>query len=290
MRYFQSLRKTVVTPIIFLTMIYSCSKPQSQPVPPSPPPPPASDADLVSLPKDAGGTQTAVLLNDTDNKLYGYYVYTPSGYNLDQQTYPLLIFLHGSGEIGNSMTTPTDIKRILTYGPPSMINKKTWSPKYPMIVVSPQSVGGFLSDTLNEFMKSIISRYRVNTHRIYLTGLSLGGAGTFKYLTTYSTQGYVAAAAPMSAAFENQPDYINLKNIPIWTFCGESDKIFPKLAITVNAINQYSTTLKTKFTAFPGVGHNCWDLAYSGTGIGKEDTNYDAFKMSIYDWMFQYSK
>lgn len=288
MKHSQLFRKALLAPLFFLFIAASCKKDKA-----NQPSYPVSDADLRALPKDMGGTQTPVLLNNTNNTLYGYYVYTPSGYQSNQQDYPLLVFLHGGGEIGNSLATPTDLKRVLNYGPPSMINGKTWSPKYPLIVVSPQCTQSFKPDVLNEFIKSIIAKYRINTHRIYLTGLSLGGGGTFKYLLTYSTNGYVAAAVPMASAgaSENPVDYAVLKNIPIWAFCGEADdKNFPKLTATIRTINNYSTALKTKLTAFPGVGHNCWSIAYSGSGMGAEDKTYDSFNTSIYDWMFKYAK
>ncbi len=290
MKYFKILGKTTLMPFVFLLIISSCGKDKAQQQPqPVPNPPPVSDADLIALPKDLGGVQTPVFL--TKNIKYGYYVYTPSGYTGNQANYPLLVYLHGSGDVGNSLTNPTDLKRILNYGPPQLIYNKKWSPKYPMIVVSPQSSVGFIPDSLNEFIKYVIKTYRINTHRIYLTGLSLGGGGTFSYITNYPNNGsYVAAAIPMSAPYEKHTNISNLVKIPIWTFIGGDDVNVLKLVTTIDLINQLSPTYKAKITVFPGVGHNCWDLAYSGSGMGRESKSYDAFNMSIYDWMFQYSK
>lgn len=289
MKYLENFKSFVLMSIAFLFIVSSCGKPKTPSVPPSPPTPPASVADLTSLPQDLGGLHTPVYL--TSSIRYGYYVYTPSGYTNNQANYPLLVYLHGSGDVGNSLVNPADLNRILNYGPPQLIFKKKWSPKYPMIVVSPQSSGVFVADSLNEFIKYIIKTYRINTHRIYLTGLSLGGSGTFNYLTSYPNNGsYVAAAIPMSAAYEKHINISNLVKIPIWTFIGEDDVNASKLVTTIDLINQLNPTYKAKITIFPGVGHNCWDLAYSGSGMGKESKSYDAFNMSIYDWMFQYSK
>ena len=293
MNDFKNLGKTVLAPLFFLFIILSCTKdktPSQQPSIPSLPGS-ASDVDLKALPKDVGGVQTPVYLSN--GVVYGHYIYTPSGYNSNQAYYPLLVYLHGSGDSGNSRINQGALKRVLNYGPPELINKKLWSPTYPMIVVSPQEVfKTFAPDSIHEFIKYIVSTYRINTHRIYLTGLSMGGISAYYYLSKYAKTGFVAASVPMSVRFDinHQPDTSNLVNFPIWTFCGGADAQVQQSINIVNAINQLHPTLKAKLTIFPGVGHNCWDLAYSGSGIGKESKSYDAFNMDIYDWMFQYAR
>lgn len=279
--------------IIVLFLLFSlscCNKPQSQNSSNSVPPP-VSNADLTILPKDVGGTHKPVYL--TSNIPFGYYIYTPSGYDNNQASYPLLVCLHGGGERGNSMTNPDELKRVLYHGPPLLITQKTWAPRYPMIVASPQCSQYFDPALLNDFIKDLISRYRINTHRIYLTGLSMGGGGTFNYLATYSTKGYVAAAVPMSGSFEGNVSattYSNISKLPVWAFCGEADGALADLLTTINSINQYKPSLKPKLTVYPGLGHDVWEITYTGSGMGKESKSYDAFNMSIYDWMFGYSK
>ncbi|MEO6219840.1 MAG: PHB depolymerase family esterase [Ginsengibacter sp.] len=276
--------------IIVLFLFFSiscCNKPKSQNQAT-----PLSNTDLTTLPQDVGGTHMPVYL--TNNNPFGYYIYTPSGYDNNQASYPLLVFLHGSGQRGNSMTNPDDLNKILSYGPPLLISQKRWSPRYPMIVASPQSSQNFDPKLVNDFIKDLISRYRVNTHRIYLTGLSLGGGGIMSYLISYSNNGYAAAAVPMSGGgFEGNPTvtmYSNISKVPVWAFCGGDDAALPNLLKTINAINQLKPTLKTKLTVFPGLGHDIWDITYSGSGMGKESRDYDAFNTTIYDWMFQYAK
>ncbi len=201
MKHLHSVGKAVIFPLLFL-LISSCGKKKTIDTPTTTPPPSGSDADLKSLPKDMGGVQTAVYLNS--NIPYGYFIYTPSGYTSNQANYPLLIFLHGLGEVGNSMTKPSELNKLLVHGPPELISKKQWSPRYPMIVVSPQTtVNDFDATKVNSFITYIVNNYRINTHRIYLTGLSLGGNGTYNYVYSYPN-GYVAAAVPMSAAYDNQ--------------------------------------------------------------------------------------
>ncbi|MEO6639123.1 MAG: hypothetical protein ABIN25_12670 [Ginsengibacter sp.] len=289
MRYFHSVGKGIVLPLFFL-LFSSCSKKSTTDTTTITPPPTSSDADLKSLPKDLGGIQTAVYLSS--NIDYGYFVYTPSGYNSNQADYPLLVFLHGSGEVGNSMVDHNALNKLLAHGPPGLISRKNWAPRYPMIVVSPQSLStAFDPAVMQNFIKYLIKTYRVNIHRIYFTGLSLGALHVFQYITQYVDQSYAAAAVPMSAAYENHPLIANLVKTPIWTFSGESDHtVFIKLITTIGDLNILNPPVKAKITGFPGIGHDCWDLVYSGSGMGKEDSSYDAFNMSIYDWMFQYTK
>ncbi|MDQ6763599.1 MAG: dienelactone hydrolase family protein, partial [Bacteroidota bacterium] len=247
-----------------------------------------SNEDLTILPKDLGGVNTPVYLNN--NLMYGYYIYTPSGYSNNTYEYPLLVFLHGSGQVGNSKVTQSDLQRVNAYGPGYNITQNKWAPRYPMIVVSPQTTNlNFDADSLNTFINYIVNNYRINPHRIYLTGLSLGGAGTFTYLATYPNNN-IAAAVPMSSPYEKRTNINNLLTVPIWTFVGGADANASKLVTTIDMINQLKPIYKAKITIFPGVGHNCWDLVYSGSGMGSEDKNYDLFNMSIYDWMFQYKK
>ncbi len=288
MKYFKNLGKGVCIPILFLFIVSSCGKDKTNS--PTPSSPATSDADLKALPKDLGGIQMPVLLNNTDNTSYGYYVYTPSGYQSNNTSYPLLIFLHGGGEVGNSLTTPGEINRVLAHGPPQMISQHRWAPTYPMIVVSPQTTTlGFKPAELNTFINYIISKYRINIHRVYLTGLSMGGGSAFHYIAAYPN-GYIAAAVPMSAALDKQVDHSPLKNFPLWSFCGGNDTPLPQLIATTNEILSFIPSIKPRLTVFPGVGHDCWDLVYSGSGMGSESKSYDTFNMSIYDWMFQYAK
>src|SRR5689334_15681257 len=81
--------------------------------------------DLSSLPPDTGGEHIAEPLNPSTN-IYGHCTYLPGGYKDNNQEYPLIIFLHGSGEKGNSLTKPADLAFVLRNGPPKLIDKKTW--------------------------------------------------------------------------------------------------------------------------------------------------------------------
>ena len=245
----------------------------------------------LNLPVDTGGTQTPVYYNS--NLLeYGYFVYTPSSYEQNEALYPLLVFLHGSGEKGNSMTTSTELNKLLNNGITRLIGQKKWSPPHPMIVVSPQChETSWNGKKIHKLIKYLIANYRVNKHRIYLTGLSMGGYGTFNYLETCSDTGYVAAAVPICGG-GNTNNAKKLLNIPLWAFHGESDvTVDPLNSINmINAIKALNPSLKPKLTLYPGVFHDSWSRTYDGSGMGTEDPLYDPFNMSIFDWMFLYTK
>jgi len=241
---------------------------------------------LSNLPTDKGGMHVANILG-ANAAPYGYYIYTPSESGPD---YPLLVFLHGAGEKGNSSTNPETLKIVLRNGPPKMIENKTWQPTYPMIVVSPQChEAGWNAAKIHQLIKFLIKTYHVNTKRIYVTGLSMGGYGTFSYLTTTGDSCYAAAAVPICGGGTTS-QVEKMKHIPLWAFHGDDDKTVYMVNSTsmIDAINAKSPPVKAKLTIYPGVGHDSWSRTYDGTGMGTERADYDPFNMQIYDWMFQY--
>jgi predicted peptidase len=252
---------------------------------------PANYNDLKNLPSDTGGNHKSAVLGST-NAPYGYYVYTPSTYAMEGPIYPLMIFLHGSGEKGNSSTDPNKLLLVLRNGPPMMINKNTWNPSTPMIVVSPQCHdGGWNAQKIHEFIGYCIKTYKVNPSRIYITGLSMGASGTFDYIGTYGNDSYAAACVPI-CGMPNTSKATGFLDIPAWAFHGGADAtVSPEYSINiVSAINNLNPTKKAKLTIYPGVGHNSWSMTYDGTGMGKESNEYDPYDKDIYSWMFQYQR
>lgn len=247
--------------------------------------------DLQSLPQDSGGTHYSYVLNSTDSP-YGHYVYIPGGYGQTEQSYPLLISLHGSGERGNSASSASQLERVLKYGPQKMIEDGEWNPTYPMIVATPQTSSSWKSSDLAEFIDYLCETYRINASRIYLTGLSLGGEGLYNYLKAYGQNAGIAAAVPLCGKV-NTSNVEPLRYTPLWVFHGDSDTSID-VDLSKNLVSTYNNLSPTpeptaKLTIFPGVGHNCWTKVYDGSGMGSESDDYDAFDQSIYDWMFQYS-
>jgi predicted peptidase len=244
--------------------------------------------DLKELPPDTGGVYEPVYLKYSNTE-YGYFVYTPSDYEQNPFEYPLLVFLHGAGEKGNSSSDTSALNKVLNTGIPQMIKNKKWAPEYPMIVVMPQCHdGGWNAQKVHAFIGYIITQFRVNEQRIYLTGLSMGGYGTFNYLQSYG-QTYIAAAVPICGG-GNLNHAERLAGIPLWAFHGDADNtVLPSNSINmIEKINSFNPLIRAKLTIYPGVGHNSWSMTYNGTGMGKESQEYDPFNQSIYNWMFGY--
>ena len=102
-----------------------------------------------------------------------YLLYLPAGYESDaKKQWPLILFLHGAGESGDNL------QKVKLHGPPKLIENK--SREFPCIVVSPQSSGrGWNADILASLLDDLAANYRVDKSRVYLTGLSMGGYGTW---------------------------------------------------------------------------------------------------------------
>ncbi len=198
-----------------------------------------------------------------------YLLWLPADYTKEKnKTYPLLIFLHGSGERGENLEL---VKR---HGPPSFVENR---PDFPFITVSPQCDEGahwaFKVEELQAMLEKLLTKYRIDTDRIYLTGLSMGGFGTWAWAC--SQPGQFAAIAPVCGG--GYPYYTyELKNTPVWAFHGDSDDVIPvqKTVEMVEAVNANGGSARV--TIYPGIGHDSWVNAY------KEE--------ELYKWMLSHSK
>lgn len=285
--------------ISLLLLLSSCTEPApipeiAEPVIEERPGLVIDSTDLKNLPVDLGGTHAAYPLDSTD-AVFGHFVYTPSGYTQDQSEYPLLVFLHGWDPTGYTGTDEEELNKLL-YGttPPGLIQAGRWDPSFPFIVASPKlkDYPYWRHQDIHEFIKYIIDHYRVNTRRIYLTGLSLGGGGTWYYVGERGEDNYVAAIVPISARGEERI-IPNLTDMPIWAFHGDSDATVPPYdnygsVPLVEAINVNNTEIIAKITVFKNTGHDAWSVVYADHFT--PSTTGHAFDVSIYDWMLQYTK
>jgi predicted peptidase len=183
---------------------------------------------------------------------YQYLLYTPSDYKVDtNKTYPLIIYLHGGSHRG------TDLNKLYGYGIPDQLYRGR---EFPFIIASPQCpelIRWSTDNWFDNFFNEIKSKYRIDTNRIYLTGVSLGGAGTWYLAIKYPDK--FAAIAPMSG-FTSHIDFIDkntndLNNIPIWAFHGEID-----MTVLVEETDRIIEKVKgknknLKYTRMPEVGH-----------------------------------
>lgn len=230
---------------------------------------------------------------DSTNTPYGHYIFLPESYGKKECKYPLLIFLHGSGERANSGEDAALLDKVLVHGPPKMIQQGTWSPGEEMIVISPQCHERWWnSDRLMQLITSACSAYAIEESRIYLTGLSMGGFGVFEFLSAFGAEAKIAAAVAICGAGPmDEVSIRNLSHTPLWVFHGEADKnVSPEYATqVVPAINALKPKVSAKLTMYPGIAHDSWTMTYEGTGMGKGDPDYDTFDQDVFSWMLQFS-
>lgn len=183
-----------------------------------------------------------------------YLLSLPDGYTQDtSKTWPLMVFLHGSGERG------TDLDKVKRHGPPKLVEQ---GKKFPFIVVSPQAQEnhGWDASELYELLQECKKAYRADPDRIYLTGLSMGGFGTWDLALKHPEE--FAAIVPICGGGDTAEIW-KLRNMPVWCFHGAKDDAVP-IAMDqkmINALKVYNPSVK--FTVYPDLGHDSWTTTYN---------------------------
>jgi len=185
-----------------------------------------------------------------------YLLCVPEGYAESDQPWPLVLFLHGKGERGD------DLDLVAVHGPPK---HAAAGESFPFILVSPQcpdddwwtSVRQITA--LNALLDDIIDRYRVDEDRVYLTGLSMGGFGTFALATAAPDR--FAAMAPICGGGEPFAAE-TMSHIPTWVFHGAQDEVVPlkRSQEMVDALE--AAAADVKFTIYPEANHDSWTETY----------------------------
>ncbi len=152
-----------------------------------------------------------------DKAKYDYLLYLPKDYSSETKKYPLLIHLHGGSQKGN------DLNKLKTYGLPYLIDK---GQNFDFIIASPQCPENKYWSTENWFdslYSDLIMQYRIDTDRVYCTGVSMGGYGA--YIVAMDFPDKFAAIVPLCGGINDSDTsrVCNLRNIPIWTFHGTAD-------------------------------------------------------------------
>ena len=218
----------------------------------------AAAAGPAPAPPGAGGpapTRHALIRDDASGLAYWWHEPAPGAGGAAEAggPRPLLIFLHGGGESGG------DPAKVLTHGLPKLIEGGL---EVPVWVAAPHNPGEnkFWDDTkVAALARSIAAARPVDPARIYITGLSRGGYGTWRCVL--QDPDLYAAAVPIAGG--GYPPYaFRIPHVPIWAFHGEDDGIIPpsESADMVAAINARGG--KAKLTLYPGVGHAGWDETY----------------------------
>jgi predicted peptidase len=207
---------------------------------------------------------------DADGKEAKYVLFVPHDYKGDK-AYPVILFLHGSGETG------TDGKKQATNGLGKAV--KAREKDFPFIIVFPQSqkrtwkAGSEDADRALAILDEVMKEYKTDPKRVYLTGLSMGGSGTWSLAAKYPDRW--AAIVPICGSGDLAAAKV-LKDLPCWCFVGDKDR-----ATLVENNHKLIDALKDaggkpKFTEYPNIGHNSWDKAYA--------------TKELYDWLLTQKK
>ena len=209
-----------------------------------------------------------------------YLIHFPADYDpAGEQTYPLVIFLHGAGERGD------DLNKIKKWGPPKFVAEQTLPAELQeAIIVSPQCGKDqwWPSDTmlaaLDQMFDDLLAAHAVDPTRVYLTGVSMGGYGTWAWAGKHPKR--FAAIAPIcgGGSFFNARTIANAK-LPVWCFHGDQDNIVPLSESLAMMQTLYQIGHKgnhARLTVFPNTTHNSWTPAYATE--------------ELWSWMFSHQR
>lgn len=192
---------------------------------------------------------------------YRYLLTLPEGYaGAPGKKWPLLVFLHGAGERGD------DLNLLKLHGPPKLIAAGR---TFEAIVVSPQVTKGEFWNPhgVMALVDTIRKQRRVDDDRNYLTGLSMGGFGTFDTIAQYP--GVFAAAIPIcGGAGINVLKFDAIRELPVWIFHGAKDSTVP-VQFSEMAANWFKRLKapNVKLTVYPEAGHNSWTQTYDNPEV-----------------------
>lgn len=225
---------------------------------------------MVIFAQGCSAQNQAVLLDDemetTVKETLSYYLYLPDNYKAQStEKYPLLLFLHGGGESGDSLVA---IKR---NGPPKLI---TQGKKFPFLILAPQNPyqrKWWNTRAVKQLLDSVIAANNVDPSRVYLTGLSRGGGAAWEmavqFPQTFAAMAVVCGMAPLPYA-----SWIN-KEMPIWVFHGDADKSIPVSESDNMVAKLTEMGYNVTYSRYPGVGHDSWIQAYETE--------------ALYDWFLE---
>src|ERR1041385_2769539 len=222
---------------------------------------------LIAKAADEQGGQQARTFEKQITVRLNYLLFLPEGYSSESdKKWPLMLFLHGAGERGS------DVSKVKVHGPPKIVEEKK---DFPFIVVSPQCPADSwwrpyeLIGLLDEIQKN----YHVDPDRVYLTGLSMGGFGTWDLVSQYPQR--FAAIAPICGG-GNPAMVRRIKDIPVWVFHGDSDHTVPvaRSDEMVEALKKVGADVK--YTRYEGVDHDSWTRTYANE--------------ELYQWMLSHKR
>jgi len=179
---------------------------------------------------------------------------------------PLILFLHGAGERGD------DLAKVKVHGPPKLVEK---DPEFPFIVVSPQCPADqwWTLPPLLKLLDHVCATQPVDEDRIYLTGLSMGGFGSFS-LAALAPERF-AAVAPICGGGD-PGTAAQMKHLPFWVFHGKKDPVVPVARSTQMVDALKAAGAEVRYTEYPEAGHDAWSATYDDP--------------ELYRWFLEYER
>lgn len=174
------------------------------------------------------------------------------------KTWPLLLFLHGSGERGS------DVSRVKVHGPPKYADGH---PDFPFILISPLLPAKEDWDLakLDRILDHALATLPVDPSRVYLTGLSRGGHAAWRWAAAEPDR--FAAVAPVAGRGDPQTACA-LKDVPVWALHGDRDDVVtPEGSFAMARAIRACGGRQSRLTIYPDLGHNAWDPAYSDPAL-----------------------
>jgi len=245
---------------------------------------------LFLLLPGAGSSQTLTARTEIiDTNCHGFYQWLPAGYEKTSEKYPLLILLHGMGELGNG---ESELPKVLRNGAMKLIAENKFpssfivnDTNYHFIIFAPQFIHWPWPGTVAAIFKYALTHYRVDEKRIYLSGLSMGGGATWEFVgNSREWAQKLAAIVPVcgaSLADSAKAATIALAGLPVWATHNQGDPV-----VTVEFTEKYIRYIRAapgrvkmdvKKTIFPDTSHNAWTKTY--------DPGWTENGMNIYEWM-----
>ncbi|MFJ6531311.1 prolyl oligopeptidase family serine peptidase [Microbacterium sp. NPDC091662] len=196
-----------------------------------------------------------------------YLVHLPDDYDADpHRLWPLVLFLHGAGERGS------DVDLAAVHGPPKLADA---GHEFPFVLVTPQCAESsqWVAEltTLSLLLDEVAAAYRIDPARVCVTGLSMGGYGTWSLAVRYPDR--FAAIAPVCGGLWMQ-SAAPIRDLPAWAFHGDADDVVPISATEQIVSELRSLDADVRFTRFAGVGHDSWTETYENP--------------ELYDWLLSH--
>ena len=230
------------------------------------------------------------------SNIKGFYEYLPKGYQpSDTLQYPLIIFSHGAGETGNG--SAANLPKVLANGTPKQIKDGIFPDSffvngqhYKFIVLSPQYVAWPSVGHMDTLINYAIANYKVDTSRIYLTGLSMGGGITWNYAAdSFKKCRRIAAIVPVcgaTGANTYRGKIMAVARLPVWATHNNGDPTVPD-STTTNMVNFINANKPAPLpiaikTTFISNSHNAWSATYN--------LSFRPNGLNVYEWLLTHKR